>query len=122
MSKGLRYIELKSGYSDDGPAWIAYVEFSKSKKMIYFDGKAISCGSRGGHDIETGESYWVSGVKKTSSNRHIWGKGIIQVEESAIVEYEELTDEKVRNNPKYCVVKIEPTDKEKFTKILNEKL
>lgn len=122
MSRELKYIELKSGYSDDGPAWIAYVEFSKSKKMIYFDGKAIGCGSRGGHDIETGELYWVSGVKKSSSNRHIWGKGIIQVEESAVQEYEELTGEVVKNNPKYTTVKIEPTDKQKFNEILNEKL
>jgi hypothetical protein len=26
----LRYIELKSGYSDNGPAWIAYVMESKT--------------------------------------------------------------------------------------------
>ena len=28
--KFLRYVELKSGYSDDGPAWISYVNESKS--------------------------------------------------------------------------------------------
>lgn len=26
MIRGLMYIELKTGYSDDGPAWIGYVK------------------------------------------------------------------------------------------------
>ena len=36
MIHDLMYIELKMGYSDDGPAWIGYVKTSKSKKTIYF--------------------------------------------------------------------------------------
>jgi hypothetical protein len=36
MKQELRYIELKSDYNDDGPAWIGYVESSKSGKTIYF--------------------------------------------------------------------------------------
>ena len=32
----LMYIELKTGYSDDGPAWIGYVKTSKSKKILTF--------------------------------------------------------------------------------------
>lgn len=28
MIKDLMYIELKTGYSDDGPAWIGYVKTS----------------------------------------------------------------------------------------------
>ena len=35
MIKDLMYIELKTGYSDDGPAWIGYVRTSKTKKTIY---------------------------------------------------------------------------------------
>ena len=38
MIHDLMYIELKTGYSDDGPAWIGYVKTSKSKKTIYFNG------------------------------------------------------------------------------------
>lgn len=34
MKQELKYIELKSGYNDDGPAWIGYVEFSKFGKTI----------------------------------------------------------------------------------------
>jgi len=32
MIQGLMYINIKSGYSDDRPAWIGYVKTSKSKK------------------------------------------------------------------------------------------
>ena len=37
MIRELMYIELKTGYSDDGPAWIGYVKTSKSKKTIFFN-------------------------------------------------------------------------------------
>ena len=33
MINNLMYIELKTGYSDDGPAWIGYVKTSKTKKQ-----------------------------------------------------------------------------------------
>lgn len=41
MIKNLMYIELKSGYSDDGPAWIGYVKTSKTGKTIYFNDHAF---------------------------------------------------------------------------------
>lgn len=41
MIKDLMYIELKSGYSDDGPAWIGYVKTSKTGKTIYFNDHAF---------------------------------------------------------------------------------
>ena len=41
MINNLMYIELKTGYSDDGPAWIGYVKTSKSKKTIYFNDHAF---------------------------------------------------------------------------------
>ena len=41
MIHDLMYIELKTGYSDDGPAWIGYVKTSKSKKTIYFNNHAF---------------------------------------------------------------------------------
>ncbi|CBL19145.1 hypothetical protein [Ruminococcus sp. SR1/5] len=33
MINNLMYIELKTGYSDDGPAWIGYVKTSKVRKQ-----------------------------------------------------------------------------------------
>jgi hypothetical protein len=75
----LRYIELKSGYSDDGPAWIGYVQESKSGRTLYFNGRGLMKlkgqrrGDSGGNyvDMENGESFWVSGVKKDGQDRHL---------------------------------------------------
>ena len=67
------YIELKTGYSDDGPAWIGYVKTSKSKKTIYFNNHAFQKynGNYSNYiDIENGDEYWISGLKKKESNRH----------------------------------------------------
>ena len=41
MNKEILYIELKTGFSHNGPAWIGVIEFSKSKQTVYFDGKAL---------------------------------------------------------------------------------
>jgi hypothetical protein len=75
MKKQLMYIELKSGYSDNGPAWIGLVEFSQTGQTIYFDNKALKKlkipGPYANHyNVETGEEYWVSGVKKNGQDRH----------------------------------------------------
>jgi len=37
----LRYVELKSGHFDDGPAWIGYVTPSKTGRTLYFNGRAL---------------------------------------------------------------------------------
>ena len=36
MIKDLMYIELKTGYSDDGPAWIGYVKNFKNQENHLF--------------------------------------------------------------------------------------
>lgn len=78
MIKDLMYIELKSGYSDDGPAWIGYVKTSKTRKTVYFNDhafqKAIG-GSSNYIDVENGDRYWITGLKKDKSNRHWAGHG-----------------------------------------------
>jgi len=93
--KLLRYIELKSGHSDNGPAWIAYVEQSKTRRTLYFNGRGLMKrkgqrrGAGGGNyvDMETGESFWVSGVKKNGEDRHWAGSGKVLVEAAAVSEY-----------------------------------
>ncbi len=70
----LKYIELKSGYSDNGPAWIARVTLSRSGRTVYVNGKALKRASAGmisgNHfDLETGEEYWVSGIKRDGLDR-----------------------------------------------------
>ncbi|HZV68483.1 MAG TPA: hypothetical protein VFG10_03035 [Saprospiraceae bacterium] len=62
MKFKVMYIELKTGFSDNGPAWIGRIEFSKSGQTIYFNNKAIkklkSAGVSGNYfDIESGAEY-----------------------------------------------------------------
>jgi len=83
----LRYIELKSGYSDNGPAWIARVSSSRSGQTVYFDGKALKRAQGSEHyDSDSGDTYWISGVKQRGTNRHPCGSGKIQVEAAAVPE------------------------------------
>ena len=86
----IKYIELKSGYSDDGPAWIGNVKESKSGKTIYFNDHAFQkCGGIQGnyYDIETGEEYWISGVKRNGQDRHWAGSGKVTIDRKCIDEY-----------------------------------
>ncbi|GAO45320.1 hypothetical protein [Flavihumibacter petaseus] len=123
MKQKLKYIELKSGYNDDGPAWIGYVEYSKSGKTVYFNDHAFYGNGHGGsHDMETGEIYWITGIKKNGSNRHVYGRGKIQIEDRAVEAYEAITGVKVHQNKDFEIVKIEVTSKERFNKLYNERL
>ena len=68
----LRYIELKTGWSDNGPAWIGFVKESRSGKMVYFNDHAFQrhSGEYSNYiDVETQEEYWISGVKKNGEDR-----------------------------------------------------
>jgi hypothetical protein len=93
--KLLRYIELKTGHSDNGPAWIAYVVPSKSGRTLYFNGRGLMKlkgqrrGDSGGNyiDLATGESFWVSGIKKNGQDRQWAGSGKVLIEAAALSEY-----------------------------------
>ncbi|WP_114790414.1 hypothetical protein U0035_14130 [Niabella yanshanensis] len=123
MKTELKYIELKTGFSDDGPAWIGYVSFSKTGKMLYFNGKAFHGNGHGNcYDVENGELYWITGIKNNGDNRHPVGKGVIHIDEAAIEEYELITGVKIENNKSYKIITVQPTDKECFHQLLNEKL
>lgn len=90
MTPMLKYIELKTGYHDNGPAWIARVKMSKSGRTIYFNGRALKRGVVGAgnfFDSESGEVFWVSGVKRDGSDRHRAGSGRVLVEAAAVEEY-----------------------------------
>ncbi len=63
------YIELKTGFNDNGPAWIGRVRFSKTGRTVYYRGRTLRRKPYGGgpgnyYDVETGEEFWVSGVNK----------------------------------------------------------
>ncbi|MGV3610076.1 MAG: hypothetical protein ACO1N0_03940 [Fluviicola sp.] len=112
MRAEIKYIELKTGYAHSGPAWIGLVHFSKSGRTIYFNGKAFQkIGSdrmRGNfYDIESGEEYWISGVKKDQTDRHQFGSGQIQIEERIIESYLAIINRKSLDKSKFSVCKVD---------------
>jgi len=120
MKSQLKYIELKSGYSDDGPAWIGNVEFSKSGQTTYFNGHAFKGNGHGYcFDIETKKTYWITGIKKNGQNRHWAGKGKIMIDKLVVEDYLKLIDLKNLDFSKFELVDIEKTDKKRFTAIEN---
>lgn len=124
----LKYIELKTGHADNGPAWIARVKLSKSGRTIYFNGKALKRAPGGGlsgnhFDIQTREEYWVSGVKKCGLDRHWAGSGIVWIEESAVAEYLRLVGKVELDDSRFQVIPdLEEPDPSKFTALEHEKL
>ena len=125
MINDLMYIELKTGYADDGPAWIGYVKTSKSKKTIYFNNHAFQkhMGIGANYiDIETREEYWISGLKKKESNRHWAGHGKIMIDRRAVNEYLTLIDEKELPLNLFEIIDIEDRfPVERVNKLLNDK-
>ena len=109
MISELMYIELKTGYNDNGPAWIGYVRTSKAMKTVYFNGhafrKSVGVGATY-YDVETGEEYWISGVKKGETNRHPAGGGIISIDSRAVEDYLALTGLKKLKPSLYKVTQI----------------
>lgn len=90
MKTRIMYIELKSGHGDSGPAWIGRVSFSKTGRTIYYRGKTLQRGNgiAGNHfDVESGEEYWVSGVKRDGHDRHPAGSGPVQIDDDVREEY-----------------------------------
>ena len=121
----LRYVELKSGFGDKGPAWIGRVKISRSKTTVYFNGralrKAIGGGVSGNYlDIETREEFWVSGIKKNGEDRHWAGSGRVLVEAAAVQEYLALRNLDTLDRSRYAITdSILPTDIAKFKEIEN---
>ncbi|MDF1790171.1 MAG: hypothetical protein P1U82_30210 [Verrucomicrobiales bacterium] len=88
----LIYIEHKSGHAHSGPAWITRAQVSKSRKTIYFNRRALKrLGGQGisgnYYCLETGDEFWVSGVKVTGGDRHWAGNGPVMVDKRVLESY-----------------------------------
>jgi hypothetical protein len=100
------YIELKSGHSDDGPAHIGRVAFSKSGLSIYYRGKMFQrlsgTGVAGGDYFhsETREEYWISGPKRNGMDRH-WNSGgrPMHIDNDVVEEYWRAIRKYIPKNP-----------------------
>ena len=127
MKPKLKYIELKSAFGDTGPAWIGMAEFSKSGRTVYFNGKAVKNSNAQGiagnyYDIENGDEYWISGIKKNGTNRHWAGGGKIMIDRNIVELYLSLVDFNLLDKNRFKLVDILPTDKQKFAEMENQKL
>ena len=89
------YIENKDGYIDGVTARIGWVGFSKTGRSVYYRGKTLTKVKGGGIrgnflDLETGEEYWITGIKKRGSNAHWAESANIHIDDDAIDEYEKI--------------------------------
>jgi len=79
-------------------------------------------GESGGNyvDMATGESFWISGVKKNGEDRHWAGSGKILVEAAALSDYLKATGAKTLNRSRCDVTDaIRPTDIKKLSELAN---
>ncbi len=128
MKSEMVYVELKTGYNDNGPAWIGKAQYSKSGQTLYLNGQAFqSCKGQGiganYFDIETGDEYWISGVKMNQQDRHWAGSGGIMIDKEAVDEYMGLSGVEKLNPKQHQIVELDKTDiRQRINQIENRKL
>ncbi|MDO5561939.1 MAG: hypothetical protein Q4G02_04200 [bacterium] len=110
MRTELKYIELKTGYgNENGPAWIGRALPSKSGRAFYFNGKAfrrIRFLNVSNYVSDDDEDYWISGVKKSGSNRSVHGSGKIMLQKLAVEEFLVHTGQEKVDTRLYDIVDI----------------
>ena len=73
-------------------------------------------------DIENGDEYWISGLKKRESNRHWAGHGKIMIDRRAVNEYLTLIGEKELPLNLFEIIDIEDRfPVERVNNLLNDK-
>jgi hypothetical protein len=95
QARRVMYIENKDGLIDGVSARIGWVEFSKTGRTIYYRDRSLKIAKGGGiagnfFDVETGEEFWISGIKKRGSNAHPAESIVPLIDEDAKEEYERL--------------------------------
>lgn len=95
QKRRVMYVENKDGTIDGVEARIGWVTFSKTGRTVYYRGRELQRAKGGGirgnfFDTETGEEYWISGIKTRGSNAH-WAERVkIEIDEDARAEYKAL--------------------------------
>jgi len=96
-TRRIMYVELISGFDDDGPAWIAYVDRSKTGRTLTFHGRRLQRikddDAAANHvDPDTGEAFWVSSVKRGRHDRRRASGRDIEIDADAADEYAKILD------------------------------
>jgi hypothetical protein len=95
QSRRVMYIENKDGLIDGVSARIGWVEFSRTGRTVYYRGLSLVLAKGGGIRgncicEETGEEFWVSGIKRRGSNVHPAESIAFAIDEDAKEEYERI--------------------------------
>lgn len=91
----LMYLENKEEDIDGHSARIGWVRFSKSGRSVHYRDRTLTRIKGGGTSgnffcQDTGEEYWISGIKIRGSNAH-WAEPVrVHIDEDALDAYEEL--------------------------------
>ena len=99
QDRRVMYLENKDGMLDGAQARIGWVNFAKTGRTVYYRGRSLMAiggrGIRGNFiDKESGEEFWVSGVKARGSNVHPWELAtLVVVDDDARDEYARLRRE-----------------------------
>ena len=87
------YVENKNGAIDGDDARVGWVTFSKTGQSIYYRGLTLqkANGISGNfQDTNSGEEYWVSGIKRRGSNVH-WAERVsVMIDDDALEEYKRM--------------------------------
>lgn len=71
-------------------------------------------------DMETGESFWVSGVKKNGEDRHWAGSGKVLIEAAAVIEYLKTIKAEALDTSRYEITNsILQTDIKRLSRLAN---
>lgn len=89
----IMYIENKSSSDGlEGDARIGRVYFSKSGKSLYYDGLMFQSEKGSGFksnyfEVESGDSYWISGPRKDQNDRLYGGNAGVEIDADVRDEY-----------------------------------
>ena len=88
MIRDCMYIELKTGYSDDGPAWIGYVKTSKTRKTSTLTTNNAFKKASAVIQLSTSKTAMNTGFPGLrEKHRHWAGHGKIKIDRRAVAEY-----------------------------------
>lgn len=101
--------------------------FQNLVELFILIGKALKNSNAQGiagnyYDIESGEEYWISGIKKNGTNRHWAGDGKVMIDQNVVDLYLSLIDFNMLDKNRFELVDILPTDKQNFAELENKKL
>jgi hypothetical protein len=95
LERRVMYLENKDGLLEGAGARIGWVSFSKTGCTVYYAGRSLKAtggkGVRGNFiDEQSGEEFWISGIKKRGANSHERESTSVVVDDDAKGEYERL--------------------------------